>query len=267
MSAPRFSVITVCLNAGNALLETVDGSLRQDHDDFEIVVQDGGSDDGSVDALPEDSRIRVFREPDEGIYDAMNRAARRAAGTYIGFLNAGDRFPEDTVLSEVDRAIVSAGEPDLVYGDAFDERSAKRRRAVGKLTRRSLYLDGVCHQSQWIRRETFLELGGFDDRYRFRADQELLLRLVEAEKTTAHLPRVIALYDGRGFSARSENRRALDREWADLRRNRYSSLERLRFGIASAFRLLWLKRLLLDVIVRLAPRLLEKRRARHARGA
>lgn len=264
MKGPLFTIVTVSLNPGVALRETVVGVLAQDEPDFEYLLQDGGSTDGSHEGLPEDKRIRVRVEKDEGIYDAMNRAAAAATGDYLCFLNAGDRFPDSSVLAKVKEALEAEGEgrPDLVYGDAFDERSGKRRRAAPVLSRKSLFLDGVCHQSQWIRREVFLELGGLDPAFRFRADQELLLRLVEQGRPTRYLPEVLSLYDGRGFSAQKANRAALDAEWATLRQTRYTRSERLAWSLASAARMLWLKRAVLDALTKWCPDLLERRRRR-----
>jgi glycosyltransferase involved in cell wall biosynthesis len=262
VKAPRFTIVTVSLNAGESLRETALSVLSQDCPDFEYLVQDGGSTDGSLAALPQDPRLRVIVEKDEGIYDAMNRAARRATGDYLNFLNAGDRFAEAGTLSSV-AAILDASvpAPDLVYGDSIDERSAKVRRAPATFNRRALFLEGICHQAQWLRRETFLSLGGLDTTFRFRADHELLLRLAERGGEAVHVARTLALYDGRGFSAARGNRAGLDAEWAALRRSRYTLSERLAWGGAAAARMLWLKRLLLDLASRLAPSWLERRRA------
>ena len=70
----RFSIITVCLNAGQDLLDTVQSTLGQTYENFEIIVKDGGSRDGSMEKLPADPRIRVVTRKDTGIYDAMNQA-------------------------------------------------------------------------------------------------------------------------------------------------------------------------------------------------
>ena len=88
----KFSIIVVCLNAGNKLKMTVDSILGQSCGDYEIIVKDGMSSDGCLDKLPEDRRIRVFREKDRGIYDGMNQAVEQAEGEYIYFLNCGDLF-------------------------------------------------------------------------------------------------------------------------------------------------------------------------------
>jgi len=263
--SPLFTVITVCLNAGEQLFATVESVLSQSGDDWEYLIKDGGSTDGSLEALPDDARIRIEVSRDMGIYDAMNQAVPLAKGRYVNFLNAGDRFPNGEILKTVSRSIRDASVvPDLVYGDFLDERSAKVRKAAPEISRRSLFLSGVCHQAQWVRRETFERLGGFNREFSFRADQELLLRLAECELPFLYLPQVLALYDGQGFTARRENREGLDREWKLLRRSRYSLGERIFWGVRSALDLLWLKRLLLDAVRWCWPQLLTRRAEKSA---
>ncbi len=262
MSAPLFSIVTVALNAGDALRASAASVDAQSCPDYEHLVKDGGSTDGSVESLPPSERRRIVAAPDSGIYEAMNEAAGLASGRYLNFLNAGDRFPGPDTLARVREALSAVDFPDLLYGDALDERSGKRRRSAARLDRRALFLDGICHQAQWIRREVFLEMGGLDASFRFRADQELLLRLVEEARATRHLPEVLALYDGKGFSAKPENRRHLDAEWKRLRRSRFSFSERLRWGCLAALRGRWWKRVALDLATRHAPSLLKRRTER-----
>lgn len=263
--SPSITVITVCLNAGDQLLATVESVLSQSGEDWEYLIKDGGSTDGSLEALPAHERIRVEVSRDTGIYDAMNQAVPLAKGRYVNFLNAGDRFPNGEILKTVSSSIRNASrEPDLVYGDFLDERSAKVRKAASEVSRRSLFLSGICHQAQWIRREVFEQLGGFNLEFSFRADQELLLRLTESRLPTLYIPKVLALYDGQGFTAQRGNREGLDREWKLLRRTRYSLRERLFWGLRSALDLLWLKRFLLDTARRFFPQLLARRAEKSA---
>lgn len=90
-----FSIVVVSLNPGEKLVPTLKSVLDQDYGNFEIIIKDGGSTDGSVEKLeelPADSRIRFFREPDKGIYDGMNQALAHARGRFLLFLNCGDGF-------------------------------------------------------------------------------------------------------------------------------------------------------------------------------
>ena len=104
----KYSVIVVCLNAGQRLCDTVKSILGQTYRNFEVVIKDGGSTDGSVEALAsayQDSRLHVHRQKDNGIYDAMNQAVKLAAGTYFLFLNAGDSFYDEHVLERITRCV------------------------------------------------------------------------------------------------------------------------------------------------------------------
>lgn len=96
-----FSIVVVSLNPGDKLFSTLQSILDQDYGNFEIIIKDGGSTDGSVQRffgegterkIPADSRIRFFQEPDSGIYDGMNQAVQKVQGQYVLFLNCGDRF-------------------------------------------------------------------------------------------------------------------------------------------------------------------------------
>lgn len=95
-----FSVVTVTLNPGNLLDRTVESIMNQSCPDWELVVQDGGSQDGALGRVPDDPRIRIVEEPDEGIYDAMNRALSKVRGDYVLFLNAGDSLADHAVFAE-----------------------------------------------------------------------------------------------------------------------------------------------------------------------
>ena len=94
-----FSIITVCLNAGDDLILTIESALNQTYSDFEIIVKDGFSTDGSVEMIPKDDRIRLIQKKDNGIYDAMNQGIEVASGQYIIFMNAGDKFYNNKVLA------------------------------------------------------------------------------------------------------------------------------------------------------------------------
>ena len=122
----KFSIITICYNAAKDLPLTMESVLRQNYSNFEYIIQDGGSQDNS------DEIIKGYKEKflqrgisfiynsgkDGGIYDAMNRAVQSASGKYINFMNAGDCFYNETVLTDVDSIIT--GEPAIVYGDCAE---------------------------------------------------------------------------------------------------------------------------------------------------
>ena len=92
---PFFSIIVVCLNPGEKLLQTLQSIQKQEFRDYEIVLKDGGSTDGSLQELdPGQSGLHVVTKPDRGIYDAMNQAVEEAKGRFVFFLNCGMRLAE-----------------------------------------------------------------------------------------------------------------------------------------------------------------------------
>ena len=101
MAQISFSIVVVCLNPGEKLLKTVQSVLNQKYGNYEIVVKDGGSTDGSLEQLPADSRIRVYTRPDSGIYDAMNQAMSYVTGQFVQFLNCGDLLHRRSMILPV----------------------------------------------------------------------------------------------------------------------------------------------------------------------
>ena len=108
----KVSIITVCFNPGGEIIKTIESVLAQDFTDFEYVIEDGSSTDGTENVINAYRKkfekrgipLLYFSESDSGIYDAMNQAAGFALGDYVLFLNAGDRFYDEKVLSRAAKA-------------------------------------------------------------------------------------------------------------------------------------------------------------------
>ena len=117
MKSPLFSIITITFNAESTLPATLRSVERQSFTDYEYLIVDGASTDGTV-ALARASRAvtSVTSEPDRGLYDAMNKGLHRATGRYLVFLNAGDALHESDTLQKIARSIEET-DPDIVYGE------------------------------------------------------------------------------------------------------------------------------------------------------
>ena len=102
----KFTVITVAYNAGEKLAQTVTNILQQTYHDYELLIKDGMSDDGSTDTIEKDDRIRLVSCKDSSIYDAMNQACSYAKGDYYLFLNTGDSFYDKFVLEKITYGII-----------------------------------------------------------------------------------------------------------------------------------------------------------------
>ena len=113
---PLFSIITVTWNAAGVISPTLESVRRQTSSDYEMLIIDGASTDDTLAIVRQASipSMRVFSEPDNGLYDAMNKGIARARGRYIVFLNAGDAFADDAVLARLAR--LASGNPGVIYG-------------------------------------------------------------------------------------------------------------------------------------------------------
>ncbi|MBW8829372.1 MAG: glycosyltransferase [Burkholderiales bacterium] len=179
------SVVTAVYNGRETVVEALESVLAQDHPCVETVIVDGGSTDGTLDVLsPYRSRVSTLvSEPDNGIYDALNKGIRLSSGDVIGFLHADDLFANAHVLSKV-AAVFADPTVDAVYGDLVYVRKGD----IGRIVRQ--WHAGACsraalrsgwmppHPTFYVRRSIYDRLGGFDTRYRIAADYDSILRLL-----------------------------------------------------------------------------------------
>ena len=214
----RFSILVVCLNAGEKLQRTVESIIRQTCTDYEIVIKDGGSVDESLNLLPDDPRITVVRKKDSGIYDAMNQAVLEAQGEYVYFLNCGDAFHEETVLQtisdEIDRKNRQDGEsnqrdggktPDIVYGNIYDMLTRSMVSSNPSMDAFGCYRNVPCHQACFYKKQLVSE-HPFSLEYQVRADYEQFLWcFFKARAALLYVPVLIADYEGGGFSESKSN--------------------------------------------------------------
>lgn len=219
-----FSIVVVSLNPGEKLVPTLKSVLDQDYGNFEIIIKDGGSSDGSLEKLmgkngsdrelPADSRIRFFQEPDKGIYDGMNQALRYVQGRYLLFLNCGDRLYGRSVLSETAAFIEKTEKESLCrsrqyifYGDQYNERQDCPVRSAPRMNDFACYRNVPCHQVCFYDAGLFADRG-YDTDYRVRADYEHFLYCIYDRKAEAvYMPVTVAFYEGGGFSEIRENRK------------------------------------------------------------
>lgn len=227
--AVKFSIVVVCLNAGNKLRTTVESILKQSCGDYEIIVKDGMSSDGCLDKLPEDGRIKIFAEKDSGIYDGMNQAADKAAGEYVYFLNCGDVFYDEEVLRRVKEEIEKrrsrdAGEIEeerngkkyIFYGDIYERLTEERVASNPAMDAFGCYRNVPCHQACFYGMGLMREKK-FDVEYRVRADYEhFLWCFFKGKAETVYMPLLIADYEGGGFSETKENRRVSAAEHKEI---------------------------------------------------
>ena len=184
--APSISVITITLNDLAGLAYTVGTVESQAYDNYEHLVVDGMSSDGTGDfcgiAEKQLPRFSYISERDRGIYDAMNKGARMARGDLLVFVNSGDGLTDPAALSFVAERWSESEEWLWGYG-AVRFTNADRVPFAGTIqapfNRRKLELgrQNVHHPASYVSRELFLENGGFDESFGTAADQEFFVRV------------------------------------------------------------------------------------------
>lgn len=224
----RFTIICVCRMAGDKLLSTVNSVMEQDMPDFQMLIKSDGTDEDTLKLLPGDSRIMTIVEPDNGIYDAMNRALSEASGDYVLFLGAGDRLFDGRVLSDISDSLSQNGDTDgIIYGDVIEESTGQRVCPPPVITPFVCFRNVPCHQSCFYRRDLLLK-HPFIPKYRVRADYEQFLWLVLREKAkTRYIPRTIACYEGGGFSESPEGLKMSRQEHREITVMYFSGAELL----------------------------------------
>ena len=213
-SPPFFSIITVTFNAEAYVEKTLASIVRQDFEDVELIVVDGLSTDRTLEIVDRyrDHVGALVVEKDEGIYDAMNKGIRRASGTYINFMNAGDTFYEDQTLSKVHRAIAAQGAQlavDIAYGKVVNissERSNYQYEGGQPLSKNAFFLSmPMCHQTMFTRAALFNEVGRFPLERKAGALYDWLGAYYAQRQTLDHIlfiPERIAYYLVGGYSFR-----------------------------------------------------------------
>ena len=207
----RFSIITVAFNPGASLRETAESVLSQSYENWEMIVKDGGSTDGSENTLPADSRIRYIREKDHGIYDAMNAALPHITGDYVLFLNCGDRLYETETLAKIVEAVEADGRKHEIYfGDVFIRSRKGYVRYPDKIDTYFLMTRSICHQSMVFARQV-TDVCRYDgETYRYAADLDYYVQAVMRHQAALkHLPFVVADYEGGGTSETAAHKKKI----------------------------------------------------------
>lgn len=210
-ATPTFSIITVVRNRADTVGHALHSLYGQTFDDFEHVVQDGCSTDGTAELLGAvtDPRTRLTSERDGGVYDALNRALARTRGEIIGLLHSDDFFAHDQVLAMVARRFGETG-ADAVYGDLDYVSAANPERVVrhwrsGEYHPRALARGWMPpHPALFLKRSVIERWGGYDTSFRIAADYDAVLRYFGSGQLTAsYLPEVLVKMRTGGLSNRS----------------------------------------------------------------
>lgn len=180
----KITIITVCFNSAKTITSTLDSVAAQLHPDVEHIVVDGASTDGTANVVKTVGRrvSQLVSEPDQGIYDAMNKGLRLATGDIIGFLNADDVYKDVGVLARVSSTMGSEG-LDALFGDVeffspdHPDRSLRRWRSKYFCPERIAWGWMPAHPALFLRRQVYENFGLFKTSYQVAGDFELVARI------------------------------------------------------------------------------------------
>lgn len=179
---PKVSIITVCLNSGEHLEDTIRSVLSQTYKNIEYIIIDGGSTDGTAEIIKKyEGKIDYWvSEPDKGISDAFNKGILASTGEIIGFINSQDYYFSCDVIQKIVEVFINNKEAKIVYGKTYyvPVDSSEIVGVMGeefteeRMSKRNI----MPHQSVFTKREVFERFGLFRLEYKFVMDYEYLLR-------------------------------------------------------------------------------------------
>lgn len=205
---PFFSIITVTLNNLAGLRKTRDSVAAQGFENFEWLVVDGASTDGSQEFL-QDCAANFISEPDNGLFDAMNKGIERARGEYMLFLNAGDELAAPDVLEKIALHIqAQPRKPDFVYGDFVEDTGAEKFYKCARPAKALNMGMFTSHQAMFYNRDALGDLR-YNLNYRIAADYDFTCRFLQKNSAVSRASVTVCVFEGGGVSTRraAEGRR------------------------------------------------------------
>jgi glycosyltransferase involved in cell wall biosynthesis len=204
---PLVSVITITFNNRQNLEKTINSIKSLKYDNLDFIIIDGGSNDGSVDLIRNNSGIisKWVSEPDNGIYDAMNKGMRMSAGDYLWFMNAGDEIYDENILNEIfsfnKDADIYYGDTELVDSEGKSYGKRRLKRPPEQLTWQKM-INGmvVTHQSMIVKKSisTF-----YNTDYRFCADIDWTINVLKKSKSIINTHKTFCKFQLGGFSRKN----------------------------------------------------------------
>ena len=185
MERLKVSIITVCYNSENTINDAIKSVLSQTYPEIEYIIVDGLSTDNTINIINSFGKhiFKFISEPDQGIYDALNKGIKSANGDIIGILHSDDFFYDNSIISKVADAFTNSN-IDAIYGDVQFVDSNDISRIVRQYSSKNFSLAkfryGImpAHPTFYVRREIFERFGYYKADYKIAADFEILLRFM-----------------------------------------------------------------------------------------
>ena len=211
----KLSIITINYNNKQGLQKTIDSVISQTYRDFEWIVIDGGSTDGSKELIEKYQKHITYwvSEPDKGVYNAMNKGIKVAKGEYLQFLNSGDYFVSQRTLSLL---FSFNADEDILYGKVLNPTNKKayyNSFQNKKIYCRDLYYSTICHQACFIKKSLFEQIGYYDETLRITSDWKFLFEAILINKSSYRFIDIdVVYYDSFGISSLNQETNVKERQ-------------------------------------------------------
>lgn len=201
----KVSIIKVSFNAEKTIEESIKSVLMQTYSNIEYIIIDGGSTDGTLDIIEKyrDKIAYFLSEPDNGIFNAMNKGIKAATGDILYFLNTNDYIFDEKVIEDAVKFFEKTNAK-MVFGDMSfieDNGQEKERRIYSDVDKLFFINECICHQGVFYKREVFDICGFYNEKYRLTADYDLNLKVIMKHNLkTRYFNRVLAKFTLGGHS-------------------------------------------------------------------
>lgn len=209
----KISIITITFNSAKSLQRALDSVQHQTYKDIEHIIVDGASTDGTRALIETYAKkhpyVRYISEPDEGIYNAINKGISMATGDVIGFLHSDDVFASPEVIAQIAAAFEHT-QADVVYGDLQYCHGDKviRHWKSNTFDPCSLKYGWMPpHPTVYVRREVYEQVGKYDEWFRISADYDMMIRIFQAGYRTHYIPSVLVCMETGGASNKNTKAR------------------------------------------------------------
>lgn len=232
----KVTVITVCYNADKFIDRAINSVLNQSYNNIEYIIIDGKSNDETVSIINKclDEISYFISEPDDGIYDAMNKGIKASTGDIIFFLNSDDYFYDTTVVEKIVNEFLKYPNIKIIYGDLIRNEKSKQYCVSGSnVTKDFLYHYSIGHQAIFSRKDVFEITGLFNTSYQICADYDWLLNAIIKNKIEILYTReIISIFyvnqfKGNELELRMKNYR---KERNEIRAKYFNVIEKVLYG-------------------------------------
>ena len=228
----KVSIITVCLNAVTTIGKTIKSVASQSYNNIEHIVVDGGSSDGTLKILKKYNKYitQWISEPDNGIYDAMNKGLDLAGGEIVMFLNANDIFNNRKIIGKIIKEFEN-DKADIIYGNVrmiSHENNIDYIQKYNNVDKIYLTTKNICHQAMFSRKKLYNRYGSFNTSYKIAGDYDWYLRMILENNVTSHyVDIIVSVFSLDGVSGDLKYRKATLTEFNRVARQYFAYRDRL----------------------------------------